>query len=111
MKPEFSLPFLKQSFSCTRPEPDESDPLPCFCQIHLNILFVCSSLQNDTFPQVFSQNPARLRFSIYATCPAHLIVLHLKYGQFILEYCLSVLTKNMDCSTVSCLLLIYSVDW
>ena len=63
-----------------------------------------------SFPLVFSRNPVHLRFSVCAMCLAHLIVLHLKFGQFVLEYCLSVLTKNMDCSTIFCLLLIYLVE-
>jgi hypothetical protein len=64
-----------------------------------------------SFFLVLSRNPVvHFRIVVYATCPAQLIVLHLKFGQFILEYFLSVLAKNMDCSTVFCLLLIYSVE-
>lgn len=81
-----------------------------FCKIHFDNLFVCSSLQNDLFPTGVQSKSCTISLLhvCYIPCPSHR--LSLKFWQFILEHCLSVLTKNMDCSTILCLLLIYSVE-
>jgi hypothetical protein len=112
MEPDVSLLCLKQPFPSTHHEPDESNLHLCPVSVRSSLI---SSLyvhffKMTSFPLVFSRNPVHFRFVVYATCPAQLVVLHLKFGQFILEYFLSVLTKNMDCSTVFCLLLIYSLE-
>jgi len=112
MEPDFSLPCLQQPFPCSHHEPDESNLH--LCPVSLRSISISSVyvqfFKMTSFTLVFSRNPVHFRFSMYTTCPAHLVVLHLKFGQLILEYFISVLTKNMDCSTVFCHFVGYSVE-
>ena len=84
MEPKGSLPRLQVPATCLYPDPNQSTSSPSphshFLKIHVNIIFPSKSRSSkwSPSPKFPDQNPlCTSPLSIYATYPAHLILLDL----------------------------------